>query len=130
MADFRETYRLNLWELPLDDDDMDGGVLARTAALAFQLPRTGRTMRRLVPTSGNDMSLQLLRSIEFDARYIIWLLGKCKGKEPDPIDLYGEEELERARARTQASRAPSVAAALGIPNQATGSNPAEEVDSG
>lgn len=113
MADFRETYRLNTWEMDLGTDDTTDEVL-RAAALAYQLPRDGRVMRTLVPTAANGPDLQVLRAIEHDVRGLAWGLGGGKGAGPEPMRLPGEEELETAAIELQASRAPGVAALLGL----------------
>ena len=119
MADFRETYRLNTWEMDLDTEETTDEVL-RAAALAYQLPRGGRVMRALVPTAGNGDELRMLRAIEHDVRGLAWGLGGGRGAEPEPMRLPGEEELELTAMELQASRAPGVAALLGLTNNDAG----------
>lgn len=116
MADFRETYLLSTWEMDLATDETTDEVL-RVAALAYQLPRDGRVMRRLAPTAGNGATERLLRRIEFNQRCLAWGIGGGKGEEPKPELLDGERERIEETAKVEAAKMSSVAARLGIRTQ-------------
>ena len=89
----------------------------RVAALAYQLPRDGRVMRRLAPTAGNGATERLLRRIEFNQRCLAWSIGGGKGEEPKPELLDGERERIEETAKVEAAKMSSVAARLGIRTQ-------------
>lgn len=113
MADFRETYLLNTWEMGLDGEEEVPWVV-RAAALAWQLPPGGRVKRALMPAAGNDDALLILRRIELNQRSYAWSRAGGKGKEPEPLPLRGERELAEAERHKEESKAPSVAARLGL----------------
>lgn len=119
LADFQETYHLNLWVEPLEDGE-DGSASLNTrriAALAWQLPNTSRTWQVLSPGSSNTLEAQLLRHIEHDVRLFSWSFSKdakTKSNIPEPLTLPGEEKArERAEERAD-SMALSLAHEFGL----------------
>lgn len=106
LADFQETYGLNVWYacqgcLPEQDE------AERLAALAWQLHKTSRLWRAINPSGAYDSATLLLRQLEYDVRSFHWGFtedGKSKINEPEPLMLPGEEEA-RARAAEEADSA-------------------------
>jgi hypothetical protein len=119
LADFQETYHLNLWAEPLGDDWRDRASLntQRIAALAWQLPNTSRVWRRVSPGNGNTVESQLLRQVEHAIQMFRWSFSKdakTKSNVPEPLTLPGETEAkERAEERAD-SMALSLAQEFGL----------------
>lgn len=119
LADFQETYHLNLWVEPLEDGE-DGSASLNTrriAALAWQLPNTSRMWHIFAPGGSNTLEAQLLRNIEHDVRLFSWSFSKdakTKSNVPEPLTLPGETEAkERAEERAD-SMALSLAQEFGL----------------
>ena len=106
LADFQETYHLNLWEMGLDGDtDVTPAEVKRAAALAYQLPADSRVKRAIAPEASHSLSVQLMREIEYNQRLWHWANteeAKNKDTAPNRMPLPGEEEAhEKAIERAQ-----------------------------
>lgn len=107
MADFQETYGLNLWALcPPSQEETTPDVL-RAAALAYQLHPSSRVRGAIEPEHSHGLVAQLLREIEHNQRVWHWANTKEAEKpdtEPERILLAGEEQAhEEAVERAQAA---------------------------
>lgn len=104
LADFQETYGLNVWALGVLGDETTANVL-RAAALAAQLPHESRTFRVMEPSAQNGTVVRLLRQIELNQRSWAWAHtkdAKNNLNEPQPITLPGEQEsVEAAQERAE-----------------------------
>lgn len=115
LADFQQTYHLDLWGI--DWDALDDGSAAHIAALAYQLPKDSRTKSAIAPAAAYGVDVLLLREIEHNQRMWHWANTKeAKNEEtrPEPITLTGEEEAYRAMAESERQNAIEVASILGI----------------
>lgn len=122
LADFQETYRVNLWRLGLDGDETTP-VVEWAAALAYQLPHAGRAWRAIDPTLGNSVEAQLLREVELNQRLWSWAHtkdAKTKTNVPVPLPLPGEEERTEDRAERARRDALGIAEAFGLGGEADG----------
>ena len=116
LADFQETYSLDLWALGVTGDEETRDVL-RAAALTRQLPRTSRTFRAADPAAVNGTVEHLLRRIELNQRQWAWAHtkdAKSGSNEPQPITLPGERESVEAAKERAAADAMAVARAFNI----------------
>lgn len=116
LADFQETYHLNLWELGVLGDETTTDVL-RAAALARQLPHDSRTYVAEDPTLANGTVERLLRQMELNQRGYAWAQskdGKSGTNEPQPIPLPGEELMTERKAEQAERDMGDVAAAFGM----------------
>ena len=116
LADFQETYRIDLWAMGLDGDELTIEV-RRAAVLAAQLPRTSRVVRAMVPTAANGTVEQLLRQIELNQRIWSWSHTKDaenKVNQPVPMTLPGEDEAHERKERQAQLDAAAVAAAFNL----------------
>lgn len=116
MADFQQTYGLDLWALGVEAEDTCPRVL-RAAALAYQLPRTSRTWVAMDPTNGNQTVEYLLRQMEHNQRMWAWAHSKdakSGANEPDPLPLPGEEERTRDLEQQELRKAADIAALMGL----------------
>lgn len=112
LADFQETYRIDLWGVCWDAVGDD--TAAHMAALAFQLPKGGRVWRSIAPAQSHSTEARLLRQLEINQRNLAWSLGGGKGKDPEPIWLDGEEEAHEEAVRAEERKSVRVADGLGI----------------
>lgn len=114
LADFQETYSLNVWGVccGLQPDNPE-----RMAALAWQLPRSARTWRAMDPSLANSTEAKLLRQIELNQRIWAWAHTKEAENgtnEPVPMPLPGEAERVEERERQATADAIEVAAAFSL----------------
>ncbi len=87
------------------------------AALAYQLPTSGRTWRAIYPQGANSIEAQLLREVEHNQRLYAWARSKeAKNKEtaPQPMQLPGEEEAYEIAVNEAEHEAARTAELLGI----------------
>ena len=115
LADFQQTYHLDLWGI--DWDALDDGSAAHLAALAYQLPKDSRTKSAIAPAAAYGIDVLLLREIEHNQRMWHWANteeAKNKDTRPEPITLPSEEEAYRAMAESERQNAIEVASILGI----------------
>lgn len=119
LADFQETYGLNLWDERLGDGE--GGSASvntqRIAALAWQLPNTSRLWRKIAPGGGNTTEAQLLRQVEHAIQLFRWSFSKdakTKSNVPEPLTLPGEEEAREIAGERADSMAISIAQEFGL----------------
>jgi hypothetical protein len=108
-------YHLDLWGT--EWGRLADGEAARLAALAYQLPRDGRTWRVVDPAGANSAELQMLRRMELNQRRWHWAHTKgaeSGSDEPQPVLLDGEREALDAAEEAQRRNAESVADAFGI----------------
>jgi hypothetical protein len=112
-----ELYGIDTWEEPdLKGDETTRRVL-KLAALAWQLPREGRTWSALAPEGAHGEVALLLRQVELNQRLWAWAHTKDaeqKRNQPRPILLGGEMERAEADAEREVEKAYGVAARLGI----------------
>lgn len=116
LADFQQTYHLNLWELGVLGDDTTPDV-ERAAALARQLPKDSRTLVAEDPTLANGTVELLLRQVELNQRHWAWSHtkdGERGVNEPQPIPLPGEERMNKKKAEQAERDMGDVAAAFGM----------------
>lgn len=117
LADFQQTYHMNLAIFGLGGDDFPTRDLWRIAALAYQLPRDGRVWSAMEPTGAHGQAVMLLRQIEHNQRLWHWAHtkdAKDKGTAPDPLLLPGEQEAYERAVTNAEDEAERTAAALGI----------------
>ena len=115
LADFQETYGLNLWAFDLDGDTTDD--VLRVAALAYQLGPKSRTWAKVAPHQTNSDELRMLRDIEHGLRLWYWAHtneAKDKNTAPEPVLLRGEEAAFEAAREHEKKSAADIAARLGI----------------
>lgn len=115
-ADFMETYGLWLDEFGVDGEETTREV-TRAAALAWQLPRSGRAWRAIDPLGANGTDTSLLRQIEHDLRLWMWAHtkdAKTNTNQPEPMLLPGEREQQEAKVEEAERMASSVASLLGL----------------
>lgn len=117
VADFRETYALDLpltgagWAAASDED------VARWGILFAQLPAASRCGRRLDPDAGWDDRTRLLHAIEHDVRAGFYMFSedaKKKRNRPKPLQTPGERAENRRRADAALAAKESIAADYGI----------------
>lgn len=87
------------------------------AALAWQLPKTSRTWRKVEPVLENQTESYLLRQIELNQRMWAWAHTKdaqSGTNEPAPIMLPGEKELSEEKEKQAKKDAMAVAAAFNM----------------
>ena len=117
MADFQETYGLNLWAMCPPSLDKTTTEVLRAAALAYQLHPSSRVKGAMAPEHSHGIVAQLLREIEHNQRLWHWANTKEAEKsdtEPERILLPGEEQAhEDAVERAQAA-AISLAEKMGL----------------
>lgn len=116
LADFQETYGLNVWNLCQGCEPKQAEA-ERLGALAWQLPRTSRLWRSIDPSGGYDSATMLLRQLEYDVRSFHWAFteeGKSKVNEPEPLMLPGEEEAHKRAAEEADNMALEVARIFGL----------------
>lgn len=115
LADFQQTYHLDLWGI--DWNALDDGSAAHLAALAYQLPRDSRTKSAIAPAAAYGIDVLLLREIEHNQRMWHWAnTEEAKNKEtaPERMTLPGEDEMHQAMVEQEQQNAVEVAAILGI----------------
>jgi len=115
LADFQQTYRIDLWRA--DWEGADAGWVAHMAALAAQLPRDSRLVRAMAPAASNSPELHMLRRMELNQR--LWHWAHTKGaesgaNEPQPVLLDGEEEALEEAAEEQRATSIEVANAFNL----------------
>lgn len=116
LADFQETYGLNVWNLCQGCEPKQAEA-ERLGALAWQLPRTSRLWRALDPSNGYDVATLLLRQLEYNVRAFHWAFsedGKNKVNEPGLITLPGEEEAHERAAEEADNAAIELARIFGL----------------
>lgn len=110
-----QCYRIDLWGTDwagLADDEA-----ARLGALAYQLPRDGRTWSALDPVGAHSDELRMLRAMELNQRRWHWAHTKgadSGANEPQPLLLDGEQEAVEAAKDEQRRTAADVADAFGL----------------
>ena len=115
LADFQETYGLNLWSFDLDGDTTED--VLRVAALAYQLGPASRVWAAVVPNRANSPELRMLRNIEHNQRMYHWSRteeAKDKSTAPEPILLHGEEAAVEAAREQEEKKAAGIAETFGI----------------
>lgn len=115
LADFQQTYRIDLWGT--DWERLDEDRAAHLAALAYQLPPDSRVMRAVDPAGANDVTAQLLREIEFNQRMWHWAhTDAAKGGmgEPERITLPGEDAAYESMVEREERNAERIAASFGL----------------
>lgn len=116
MADFQQTYGMDVWD-ELDRIAESDEPPTRMAALARQLPPGSRTKAALFPAGAHSTEAILLRQMELNQRAWAWAHtkdGERGENEPEPIWLAGEEREHELRIEREESKALTVADALGI----------------
>lgn len=96
---------------------MDEDGAARLAALAYQLPKGGRTWAKVAPAAANGVDTLLLREIEHNQRLWHWAHtddAKDKGTAPQPITLPGEDEVHESLVEREERNAEDIARKLGL----------------
>lgn len=115
LADFQQTYRIDLWGT--DWERLDEDRAAHLAALAYQLPPDSRVMRAIAPAGANDTATQLLREIEHNQRLWHWAhTNAAKGGtgEPERITLPGEDAAYESMVEREERNAERIAASFGL----------------
>lgn len=118
MADFQQTYHLDLWAMQLGDLDGEATMQTRrAAALAWQLPSSSRVWSGVAPLGALGTDVMLLRQIEHDVRVFQWSFSedaKNKDTAPEPLTLPGEEEAHRLAEERADRAAIDLAAEFGL----------------
>ena len=99
LADFQQTYRIDLWGT--DWERLDEDAAAHLAALAYQLPPDSRVMR----------------AVEFNQRMWHWAhTDAAKGGtgEPERITLPGEDAAYESMVEREERNAERIAASFGL----------------
>jgi len=115
LADFQETYRIDLWGL--DWERLDEDSAAHIAALAYQLAPSSRTRAALSPAASHGLAVELLRRIELNQRTWHWAntdSAKDEATAPQQLTLPGEEEMHERMVERETKNAQDIALAFGM----------------
>lgn len=89
----------------------------RAAALARQLPHSGRTVAAMAPAAQNGTAEHLLRQIELNQRAWHWAHTKDAqrgAQKPERLQLPGESEQHELAVEREEQKQRKVADALGL----------------